>query len=356
MGAVVSETAKRQAEELKSLQQELKRLQTSGPKRPRYMSVQEEAKISDLRVHIRGTVHNLGEPAPRGFLQVAAVKQSPAPNAEQSGRKELGEWLAHRDNPLTSRVIANRIWHWLFHDGLSRTPDNFGTTGDSPSHPELLDYLAQRLLARDWHLKPVIRDVVLSRTYRQSSFATSGQTAADPENRWLAHQNRRRLDAECLLDAILTVSGRRNDQLGGNTIRPGTADDYGYRQGSDRRAVYWPVLRNSLPEIFEIFDFADPSTPSGSRNASMVAPQALFFLNDEWVTEEARSAAARLLAEPLSDDAARIEFAFQSLLGRSPTKREWDLSLKSLSDQPAQEAWTTFIQSLFATFDFRYVE
>lgn len=355
--ATVTETAKRPAEDLRALQEELKRLQTSGPGRPRYMSVREEDKIGDLRIHIRGTVHHLGESVPRGFLQVAAVDGSPLPNAEQSGRKEMGHWLAHRDNPLTSRVFANRIWHWLFNAGLSHTPDNFGTTGEAPSHPELLDYLSRRFLERDWHVKPMIRDVVLSRTYRQQSTAAAGQSAVDPENRWLSHQNRRRLDAECLLDAILTISGRRDDQQGGSTIRPGTIDDYGYQQGINRRAVYWPVFRNSLPELFEVFDFADPSTPAGSRNASTVAPQALFFLNDEWAADAARSAAARFLAESLPDDAARIEFAFRSILGRSPTKREMDLSLKSLADQPSSaEAWTTLVQSLFATFDFRYVE
>lgn len=355
--AADSESAKRQAQELQSLQQELKRLQASGLKRPRYMSVQEEAKIDDLRIHVRGTVHNLGQSVPRGFLQVATVEGLPLPSAAQSGRRELGQWLAHRDNPLTPRVFANRIWHWLFHAGLSRTPDNFGVTGDSPSHPELLDCLARRFLERDWQVKPVIRDVVLSRTYRQESSATPERTAVDPENRWLSHQNRRRLDAECLLDAMLTISGRRDDQLNGSTIRPGTVDDYGYQHGINRRAVYWPVLRNSLPKIFDVFDFADPSTPAGIRNTSTVAPQALFFLNDDWVAEAARSAAVRLLAEPLTDDAARTDFAFRSILGRSPTQNEVNLSLKSLLDHPsAAQAWTTIVQSLFATFDFRHVE
>ncbi len=349
------EEPQRLVDDLKALQQELKRLQTTGPKRPRFMSVTEEAKIEDLRVHIRGTVHNLGEPVPRGFLQVVEISGTPTPNERQSGRLELGQWLTHRDNPLTPRVFANRVWHWLFHAGLSRTPDNFGMTGAPPSHPELLDYLAARFLEQDWHIKPLVRDVVLSRTYRLSSAGPA--TEKDPENRWLSHQNRRRLDAEGLLDAILTVSGRRNDEIGGNTIRSGVADDYSYPQGSDRRAVYWPVLRNSLPEIFEVFDFADPSTPTGTRNASTVAPQALYFLNDDNVAEAARTAAERLLAEPLPDDAARIQQAYRRILGRSPTQRERELLLEFLSAQPSSvSAWTSVVQSLFATVDFRYVE
>ena len=352
-----TEASRLAQQELQMLQQEMKRLQASGPKRPRYMSVQEEAKIGDIRVHIRGTVHNLGETVPRSFLQVAAVETTPAPHSGQSGRLELGQWMIHRDNPLTARVFTNRIWHWLFSAGLSRTPDNFGTTGDTPSHPELLDYLARRFLDQNWQIKPLVREVVLSQTYRRQSSSTTAQSSADPENRWLSHQNRRRLDAESLLDSILTVSGERDDRVGGNTIRPGVADDYGYSQGSRRRAVYWPVFRNSLPEIFEVFDFADTSTPSGSRNASTVAPQALFFLNDDWVIAATKSAAADLLSRPLTDDTARMEFVFQSTLGRSPTSQEKALASRVLSEQKSPaSAWAAIYQSVFATFDFRYVE
>ena len=342
---------------LQALQQQLKKLQSSGPKRPHYMSVKEEPKINDVKIHIRGTVHNLGETVPRSFLQVAAIDSIPLPGSDQSGRKELGHWLGHRDNPLTSRVFVNRTWHWLFGAGISRTPDNFGTTGDAPSHPELLDYLANRLLERDWQIKPVIREIVLSRVYRQASTPTESQLTADPENRWLSHQHRRRLDAECLLDAILTVNGQRNDEIGGNTIRPGVSDDYGYLHSGQRRAVYWPVLRNSLPEIFEVFDFADTSTPSGSRNASTVAPQALFFFNDEWVMDQARSAADNLLSRAISNDSERMEFVFQSAFGRSPTSQERNLVTRTLSEErSSQRAWSLIYQSLFATFDFRYVE
>ena len=347
--------ANRLAEDLKSLQQELKRLQVSGPRRPRYMSVQEETQIQDVKIHIRGTVHNLADVVPRGFLQVASVETTPAPNSSQSGRRELGQWLTHPDNPLTPRVFVNRIWYWLFGSGLSQTPDNFGTTGDVPTHLELLDYLAGRFLEREWQIKPMIREVVLSQTYRRKSSATP--PAIDPENRAFSQQNRRRLDAECLLDALLTLSGRRNDQLGGNTIRKGVAEDYGYKQASERRAVYWPVFRNSLPEIFEVFDFADTSTPSGSRNVSTVAPQALFFLNDEWVTDVASDAAQHLLTLSLPDDDARIEYLFQSALGRPPTDREKELSAPLLAESASPvAAWAAIYQAVFATFDFRYVE
>lgn len=344
-------------QELTKAQQELKRLESVSRKRPRYMSVQENARILDLPIHIRGTVHNLGDTVPRGFLQVASVPSIANPDGKQSGRKELGEWLGNKHNPLTPRVMSNRIWSWLFGAGLSRTPDNFGTTGEAPTHPELLDYLASRFVEREWEVKPIIREIVCSQTYRQRSDPTTDQSKADPENRWLSHQNRRRLDAESLLDAVLTINGTLDDQLGGNTIRSGVADDYAYAQGSRRRAVYWPVFRNSLPAIFEVFDFADPSTPAGNRNVSTVAPQALFFLNDKWVADSAEASATHLLSLPLPDDTARLDFLYRSALGRPPRSSEVEIATGALSagNDPAV-GWRTIVQALFSTFDFRYVE
>jgi hypothetical protein len=310
-------------------------------------------------VHIRGTVHNLGERAPRGFLQVATYGTPPAVPAAQSGRKELGEWLTARENPLTARVLGNRVWHWLFGMGLVRTTDNFGTTGEAPSHPELLDYLAVRLQEQNWSVKRLVREVVLSRTYRQSAMHDARNQALDPENRWLWRSNRRRLDAECLLDSILTVSGELQLGVGGKTLKPGTAADYGYVHDSRRRAVYWPVLRNALPELFEVFDFADSSTPTGRRNASTVAPQALFLMNDAWVIGQAQTAAKRLLAEPGLDDAGRLQRLYRLSLGRPPTPAESQLALAYVAAaDPAnrEHRWAQLVQALFASLDFRYLE
>src|SRR5205807_4219920 len=139
-------------------------------------------------VHIRGSVHTLGEPAPRGFLQVAIVGTPPAIPANESGRRQLADWIACRDNPLTARVAVNRAWYWLFGAGLVRTPDNFGTTGEVPSHPDLLDHLAARFVADGWSLKTLVRHIVLSRTYRQAA-ANADAAAGDPENRPLAPPN-----------------------------------------------------------------------------------------------------------------------------------------------------------------------
>ena len=349
------EEAEQLDRDLKQLKQDLKQLQTTGPRRPRYMSVQEESQASDIQIHIRGTVHNLGETVPRGFLQV--ISDSKMPTTMQSGRKEFGEWIVSRANPLTPRVLSNRIWYWLFGNGLSRTPENFGTTGDPPSHPELLDYLARRLFEREWALKPLIREVVLSSTYRKSADPLPTESTQDIENRWLAHQNRRRLDAECLLDSILTLSDFWNDELGGRTFPIDLAEDYGFTHNSRRRAAYWPVFRNSLPKIFEVFDFADPSLPSGVRTTSTVAPQSLFFLNNDWVKSEARRTAERILAEAYTSNSHRIERAFQLVLGRGPSDNEAAIALKSVDQNTDSiNAWSTLIQAMFASIDFRYVE
>jgi hypothetical protein len=353
----VENSLKEVQNEIQSLQRELKRLQSSSPKRPRSMSVIEAPQIQDLPIHIRGTVHNLGESVPRGFLKIVDLKDSQIPGTTQSGRKELGLWIAHAENPLTSRVLMNRVWYWLYGTGLSRTPDNVGTTGEPPSHPELLDYLARRFLRRDSRWKPMIREIVLSQTYRRDSSATAIQMGKDPENRLLSHQNRRRLDAECLLDAILTVSGYRNDQLGGATIPVGLADDYSFPHASTRRAIYWPVFRNSIPEIFEAFDFADPSTSSSSRSTSTVSPQALFFLNNAWIANESRFAAEDLLRQPLVSDDARIQYLFESAIGRKPTESEKKLARNFLDNQDSKDsAWPDLVQSLFATHEFRTME
>ncbi|HLF95470.1 MAG TPA: DUF1549 domain-containing protein, partial [Planctomycetota bacterium] len=288
---------------LKELEAELKRLQDSGPKRDMVMAVREEKEIGDLRIHIRGSVHTLGEKAPRGFLQVASQGPAPAMPARESGRRELADWLASPENPLTARVFVNRAWHWLFGAGLVRTTDNFGTTGEAASHPELLDHLAVRFVEEGGSVKKLVRRIVLSGTYRRSSGGAAPEK--DPENRLLWRQNRRRLDAEAIRDTILSVSGRL--QLGpppGPTWPASISSDYAYKHGGTQRSVYVPVFRNALPELFEVFDFADASVSTGRRDSSTVAPQALYLLNNPFVLEQSKRAAERLLSENLTDDRA----------------------------------------------------
>lgn len=346
--------------ELKRLEQELKRLKANSPE-PKAMTVSEEKEIGDARIHIRGNVHNLGPEVPRGFLQ-AAGGPAPSFSADESGRRELADWLVRREHPLTSRVLVNRAWHWLLGAGLVRTTDNFGTTGDAPSHPELLDYLATRFMNDGWSAKSLIRQIVLSRTYRQSTVGDKQTVAADPENRWLARASRRRLDAECLRDAMLAISGELDLQVGGGTIKPGTKADYGYSHDDDRRrSIYTPVFRNSLPELFKAFDFADTSVTTGVRNRSTTPQQALFFMNDPFVRRCAERAAARTLSMADLDDEARLRAAFRMAVGRRPDAAELNHSLAFLTaerqnGEESREAWTRLWQTLFGSLDFRYLD
>lgn len=363
--------------ELKSLEAKLKKLQESGPKRPLVMSVREEEKIEDAFIHVRGSVHNLGAKAPRGFLQVATLGVPPIVPEKQSGRREFADWIASPSNPLTARVMVNRTWHWLFGAGLVRTTDNFGTTGEAPSHPELLDHLATQFIAQGWSVKKLVREIMLSRTYQMScevgrgvltapqvtSTPSSGALAkralpvdADPENHLFWHANRRRLDAECIRDTMLMVSGQLSSERGGPSFKAALSSDYGFNFNEPLRSVYAPAFRNALPEIFEAFDFADPSMVVGVRNVSTVAPQALFLMNHPFVREQAKLSAQRLLAERLADDDARLNRACRLALGRMPTAGEQPIARKTLQGtSDATEAWTDIFHALFASPDFRYV-
>ncbi|MFO0889236.1 MAG: DUF1553 domain-containing protein [Isosphaeraceae bacterium] len=340
---------------------ELKRLKAAGPRRPMAMTVLERPKPGDTQVHIRGSVHTLGDHVPRGFLRVATLGPAPAIPSDQSGRRELAEWLGSGRNPLTARVFANRAWHWLFGAGLVRTTDNFGTTGEPPSHPELLGDLAARFAGEDgWSVKRLVRRIVLSRTYRLASAADADPKAAlaDPENRLLRRQNRRRLDAECIRDAILSAGGALRRDMGGPGFPADLPADYDYRDSQTRRSVYVPVFRNALPELFEVFDFADPSMVVGRRDASTVAPQALFLMNHPFVLDQARRASRRLLAGPDRDDPARGARAYRWTLGRAPTPAERELAVRFVAGEPgmrAEDAWALVFQALFSSVDFRYV-
>ncbi len=347
------------AEKLRVLENQLKKIIADGPRREMTMSVEEEKTIEDARIHIRGSVHTLGDKVPRGFLQVVPGSAQRLPMNE-SGRRQLADWLSSPDNPLPARVYANRAWHWLFGSGLVRTTDNFGTTGDRPSHPELLDYLASRFVEEGWSTKKLIRRMVLSETYRQSSVGNPKAALVDPENRLFSHANRRRLEAECIRDTILMVSGQLKLEMGGPGFKSDLAADYGYKHAQVRRSVYMPVFRNALPELFEVFDFADPSICTGRRNTSTVAPQALFLMNNSFVIEQAQRTAHRLLEDKQLGDTDRIARAFRLTLGRAPSVGERAIAVEFLrsagSDVKARmECWGQFVQMLFASIDFRYV-
>jgi hypothetical protein len=351
-GARPAKPAEAPGNTLGALEAQLKRLQDAGPKRQKVMTVVEERQIEDAHIHIRGSVHTLGDAVPRGFLQVATCGLPAVLPKNQSGRRELAERIVAPENPLTARVIVNRAWHWLLGAGIVRTTDNFGTTGERPSHPELLDHLAGSFMADGWSMKKLIRRIVLSRTYQQSSMADTG---ADPENLLFGRVNRRRLDAECLRDTMLFVSGQLSLESGGPTFPASLTADYGYKASSNRRSVYLPMFRNALPEILEVFDAADLSVVTGRRNVSTAAPQALFLLNHPSLEEQARHAATKLLGEGWDDDDARITHAYRLTLGRAPSAGERQVATKFLHGRDPKQSWTALFHALFASADFRYV-
>ncbi len=353
--------AQESARKLKRLEAQLKKLTKEGPARETAMAVADAEEIAAAQIRVRGIEKQRGESVPRGFLQVA-LRTTPELPEKESGRRELADWIASAENPLTTRVFVNRVWTWLFGAGLVRTVDNFGTTGEKPSHPELIDHLATRFVAEGWSVKKLVREIVLSRTWQQ---AVAKPSAADPENRLFAHANRRRLDAEQIRDTLLSVSGQLDLKVGGLNI--GNAGDidannfsaqnteYGYVFADKRRSVYTPAFRNKRLELFEVFDFGDINQSVGQRNVSTVAPQALYLLNHPFVIEQAQAAAERTLAAASSDD-ERITAAFRRTLGRAPSAGELGKCRRFLGANASPEAWAELHQMLFACLDFRYLE
>ena len=283
-------------QELEAAERKLSKLLEEMP--PHAMAVRDADEITDLEIRIRGVASSKGARVPRGFLQVAAYPGQPQVPDDQSGRLELAQWITSPQNPLTPRVFVNRVWKHLFREGLVRSVDNFGTTGDQPTHPELLDELAYRFLTNGWDLKRLVREIVLSDAYQRSVGVSD---ASDPENRLLAHQNRRRLEAEEIRDTLLSLSDRleqgpNEDIL--QTLPIGDASNLGdyLNIRDDRRTVYQPVIRTLEPNVLQLFDAASNTMVTGARPRTIVAPQSLYFLNSEFVQDAADKIGSKLLA------------------------------------------------------------
>ena len=340
---------------VKKIEAEIKKLNALDLNRPVAMAPVEEPETGDIHLAIRGVAANKGPKIPRGFLQVASTEPFPKIPAKASGRLQLADWLVDHDNPLTARMMVNRVWYWLFGEGLVRTVDNFGSTGEQPSHPELLDYLAGEFVRDGWSVKRLVRRIMLSHVYRLSSDRNVKLEAIDPDNRLLAQMNRRRLDAESIRDSLLQIAGTLDLEIGGPNIKNGTKIEYEYVFDSNRRSVYLPVFRNTLPQLFAAFDFADPNIQGGKRTISTIAPQALLLMNSPFVVEQTREAAERLLTDNKSDTMSKIERAYLQVLGRQPAEREFELAIHFIGDAGTDvERWSLLYQTLFQSLDFRY--
>jgi hypothetical protein len=341
---------------IRELEEKLKSLQKKPGTPPQVIAAEEAKDTGDIHIAVSGNVHNVGEKTPRGFIKILQSEPTPEFISASSGRSELADWITSRKNPLTARVFVNRIWHHLFGRGIVGSVDNFGHMGQAPINPELLDHLAVHFVEKGWSTKNLIREIMLSRVYQLSSAHSDAQAGVDIENQLHWRQNRRRLQAEAIRDSILSTTGKLNRKLGGATVKPGTKTEYGYKFEGNRRSIYTPVFRNTLPEIMQVFDFADPNLVTGKRTTSSVPTQALFLMNNTFVLRQAEVAATRLLEERSGNNETRVKYAYQLTLGRNPNQQEEQIILRFLEETTdTGKAWAHVFQSLFSSLDFRYL-
>ena len=359
------------AKKLTQLEKRLQLWQGQKPAVAEAMSVRDQDEPGDWHIHVRGGIRNLGDIIPRGFMSVASTAtqssaEKPLIPANQSGRLQLAAWIASETNPLTSRVYVNRVWLHLLGEGLVRTPDNFGKMGQLPTHSELLDYLAATFVAEhQWSTKQLIRSIVTSRVFRLSSTAPAELVDADSGNLLLTRAFRKRLEAEAIRDSVLQINGQLNlKTTSGLTIENVTIYDNGYdheAKDANLRSVYVPFFRNSMPEMFVVFDVANPNLVTGRRAESTLPTQALFLLNSPYILKQSRLAAQHFLSTHTADPAnadPMISQGWQMTVGRVPFAEERNV-VQALLEQhgtDSEDAWTAIFQSLFASMDFRYLD
>jgi hypothetical protein len=331
-------------QQMTKLQQQLTALSDPAANGAAVHGVREGKAIGDTELRIRGEAEKLGPKIARGYLTAFVVPDAPTLNAERSGRLELAQWLSSSQNPLTARVAANRVWQHLFGAGIVSSVDNFGVTGDAPSHPELLDYLAQRLIDNQWSIKKLVRSLVLTRSYQLSADSIAKNVQVDPANRLVWRHSPRRLDAEEIRDAMLAAAGtiQQNPpdispvkKLKVVEIRnngPEAKQITEAAQASAHRSLYLPLLRDLTPTSLEVFDFAEQGMVTGSRDTTTVATQALYLLNDPFVRKQALALAESLLAQRDSNVPQRVVEAYRRTLGRAPSSAEIKRAIDYLAD------------------------
>ena len=345
------------------LQEEARLLESNAPDYPAAMGIADREEIKNtLPIHIRGNHLNLGDHVPRAVPAVFHEKEVSFPE-KTSGRLELAKWMASAEHPLTPRVLVNRVWGWHFGTGLVSTTENFGVLGDSPSHPELLDWLSSWFVENGWSIKKLNRLIVLSETYQRSSHPTSPDIAStDPDNRLLSHFPIQRLSAEAIRDSILVVSNRLDSEQGGKTVPlrnrqmvfNHTSKDHTTYE-SLRRTAYLPVIRNHVYDWLHIYDYPDPTMPTGNRPTTVVAPQALLMLNSPLSIESAAAFSSRIRREA-DGTTDRIQLAWRLAYGREPNRDEMESALSFINQSPEEtEHWDLFCQTLFASNEFIYL-
>ena len=332
-------------DELKRLREELIQLEKTVLELPTAMGVSEESVV-DVAIHIRGNPLKLGEVIPRRVPGVLAKQIEPKFNAHHSGRMEMAQWLVNPQHSLTSRVFVNRVWRWHFGKGLVRTPDNFGLLGELPTHPELLDRLANDFVRSGWSLKALHRQLLDSSTYQLESElneASRNVLERDPENRLFGRAEIQRLEAEAVRDALIAVGEGLDRRVGQSLLTvknrayffDHTSKDLtDYR--SHRRSIYLPVVRNNVYDVFQLLDYPDAAVPNGDRPTTTIAPQALLMMNSEFVEKCSADLADTLFEERLENDEERIRRAYLRAYGREALPAEVTESLSFLGEIRAE--------------------
>jgi hypothetical protein len=357
--------------ELARLKREAEALKKQAPPEPDFASAVEEGEPVAQKVFVRGDHNSEGEDAPKAVPAILRAHTAEPEFKHGSGRRELAEWLTQAEHPLTARVMANRVWHWHFGEGLVRTPDNFGKTGEKPTHPALLDFIAREFVRGGWSVKALHRTLMLSSTYQMSSGARPEALAADPENRLFSRFNRRRLTVEEMRDALLFVDGTIDLTMGG-TLQKGTGTDG--ENSNDRlslspekltrRTVYVPLRRANLPSLLNLFDFGDATALNGKRQLTNVATQALFAMNSEFVAARATNVAKSLLKDKSATDAGRVGRAYLLILNRPASEDEVRQAAsyvagfreKFAGKGADEKAWQSLCRVLMASNGFTYVD
>jgi hypothetical protein len=349
-GEVEKSLPKSDAKQLAALRTELEQLKKKLP--PMYPVAHVlSGGGSTLHVFLRGNPAKQGDVAPKGFLQILHSASSGHPGKDYD-RLDLANAIASKDNPLTARVIVNRVWAHHFGRGLVNTTSNFGKLGDKPTHPELLDWLTVRFVENGWSLKWLHREILRSAAYQQRDASNPANTETDADNVYLWRANRRRLEVEPWRDALLAVAGRLDTTMGGPTTNlrdPGNA----------RRTVYAKISRHDLNSLLRLFDFPDANVTAATRTMTTVPQQQLFVLNSEFIVTQAKAFAARV-QKATKDDAKRIELAYRLAYGRAPSADELRIGRAFLASPktPADKLskWEQYAQVLLAANEFMYVD
>jgi hypothetical protein len=337
-------------EKIKPFDNRIKQLHARHAGAPqRGMVMNDRPQPVQPHILLRGNPGNQGPAVPRQFLAVLAGEQR-RPFQHGSGRLELAQAIVSKENPLTARVLVNRVWLHLFGHGLVRTPSDFGARSDPPSHPELLDYLATRFMAEGWSMKRLIRQIVLSSAYQQCSVAGA---PGDPENVLLSHMNRRRLDFEALRDSLLLVSGQLDATVYGRSV------DLGKPPFSSRRTLYGFIDRQNLPGMFRTFDFAGPDTHSPQRFSTTVPQQALFMMNSPFVVEQVKKLVARAEVTAAEPGDGRVQALYRIIFGRTAAQAELALARAFLANPETSDRlspWEQLAQVLLLSNEFVFVD